>query len=83
MSASRAHDRNDRTSSYIPKHEIDEVEDDEIDTDFIDPRRSPSKIKQMAQNTMKHSKNERLKSFKNVQANNTNKYTKLYKTKPK
>jgi hypothetical protein len=35
-------------SNYIPKREIDDVEDDEIDTNFIDSRRSKQKLKQLA-----------------------------------
>jgi len=55
-------------SNYIPKEEIDDIEDDEMDTDFIDARRSPSKLRMMAK--IQQDKpllyvNEKLKAFGN------------------
>lgn len=42
--------RDSGDGNYIPAKEIDDVEDDETDTNYIDPRRSRSKLKQLANN---------------------------------
>lgn len=75
----------DQTSSYIPAEEIDDVEDDELDTDFIDPRRSPQKMKQMAlanQNNP-YCKNRRLREFGKLQTNHVSKYRTIYQSSKK
>jgi hypothetical protein len=64
----------DTESRYIPKNEIDDVEDDEMDTDYIDPRRSPQKLRMMAMNQQKTSRNNKLRAFgKMKQANHASK----------
>lgn len=47
-------------SRYIPDKERELVEDDELDNNFIDPRRSKLKIKKMAKEQSRFSKNELL-----------------------